>query len=187
MAAGAASGNPWVVAAGAVIAIFEYGKAKKSSQRQADAAAKRVAEEENFAYRALAEQERQVQEDSGEQMTERMRDARRQLAASRLLAAEGEGVAGFREKAIVTGGAEDMARIDTNRRRAISASLQQRENVRASGDSQRDAIRNKAADQMRGQTLQLAAGAINAGASYYKRQSEVELAKNKSNQRGSRR
>lgn len=88
-------------------AAAQANASKQAVEQQSEAAVQNTQEQ----YNSASEQERQANVDAAEKLTDRMRDARRQLSAARVYAAEGGGGLRARSENILTSAAEDQSRL----------------------------------------------------------------------------
>jgi hypothetical protein len=100
---------------------------------------------------------------AAEQMTDRMREATRKLSMARVLAAQGYGSLDARAKNISAANGEDLARIETNKKKKLSQTQYDRH---VSSEQYRERF-GAAAAKARGALTRAATGVASAGVSGY--------------------
>lgn len=154
------------LAAAASVGV-QYDQGRKQVQANQDAADANTHEQ----YRVAQEQERAAQAQASEQMTDRMREASRQLSVARVLDAEGG--ASFASQAIniQAGEDEDIARIGTSLKNAqsgmrddMNAIRVSQKNANASFASQSGAIRARFLTEIGGTAANAYVGSRRRGA-----------------------
>lgn len=135
-----------VAALAAASTAVQMDNQRKAVEANQDAADANTVEQ----YRIAEEQERAAQAQASEQMTDRMREARRQLAVARVIDAEGGASLASQAINIQAGENEDIARIGTGLKNTqsgirddINAIRVAQQNSNASFASQAGAIRTR--------------------------------------------
>lgn len=163
------------------LAVSAIGAAMQNSASNSAIEAQNEADNRNTAegYRVAQENSRQAEAAAFEKRTDRARQAARQLAMARVGAAEGAGSLAANAINITAAEADDMSRIDAtlaNQKSSVRGQMAALQTQSA------DAINIANAQGKASQTqaqAQIANALVGAGTSYFRRQTQLDLAKNK--------
>lgn len=161
------------------LAVSAIGAAMQNSASNSAIEAQSEAQNRNTAegYRVAQENSRQAEAAAFEKRTDRARQATRQLAMARVGAAEGAGSLAANAINITAAEADDMSRIDATLSNQKSAARGQIAALQTqSADAINIAKAQGNASQVQAQT-QIAQALVGTGASYFRRQTQLDLAK----------
>lgn len=163
-----------MLAVSAASAVVQNQQQNKSIEAQAEAANRNT----EMQYGAAQAQQQQVDAQAFEQRTDRARQAARQLAQARVIAAQGGGSLAANAINITGAAAEDLSRIDVSAANQKATIRGQAGNAYVQGQTALDGLAAQSSANTVNTGLTLATGAAQAGSTYYNNVQAEKTAKN---------